>query len=37
MLRAAGCVFAEDEAAVLTAQATDESDLALMLARRGRG
>lgn len=37
MLRAAGCVFAEEEAAVLLAQATDESDLALMVARRAAG
>ena len=37
VLRAAGCVFAEEEAAVLLAQATDEADLALMLARRVAG
>jgi release factor glutamine methyltransferase len=33
-LRAAGCVFAEEEALLLQAEARDPSDLALMLARR---
>lgn len=33
-LRAAGCVYAEEEAALLEAQAPDPDELALMLARR---
>ena len=36
-LRAAGCVFAEDEAALLTAEAEDASQLAAMVARRAQG
>jgi release factor glutamine methyltransferase len=36
-LRAAGCVFAEDEARVLRAAAADEADLARMLAERVSG
>jgi release factor glutamine methyltransferase len=36
-LRAAGCVFAEDEAAVLRAEARTRGHLELMLARRLRG
>lgn len=36
-LRAAGCVFAEDEAAVLTAAATDAADLERMTAARVAG
>jgi release factor glutamine methyltransferase len=36
-LRAAGCVFAEDEAAVLGAAATDEAALAAMVRRRASG
>jgi release factor glutamine methyltransferase len=36
-LRAAGCVFAEDEAALLQAQARDEAELASMLAARTSG
>ena len=36
-LRAAGCVFAEDEAAVLLATAASDDDLAAMLARRVAG
>jgi release factor glutamine methyltransferase len=36
-LRAAGCVFAEDEAALLEAEATDAADLAQMLSRRVGG
>jgi release factor glutamine methyltransferase len=36
-LRAAGCVFAEDEAAVLTAEATDEAHLEQMVQRRVDG
>lgn len=36
-LRAAGCVFAEDEAAVLTAAAATPDQLASMLARRVAG
>ena len=33
-LRAAGCVFAEDEAALLIAAAATPADLALMVERR---
>jgi release factor glutamine methyltransferase len=36
-LRAAGCVFAEDEAAVLIEAAPDETALATMIRRRARG
>jgi release factor glutamine methyltransferase len=36
-LRAAGCVFAEDEAAVLAAAATGEAALAAMVERRAAG
>jgi release factor glutamine methyltransferase len=36
-LRAAGCVFAEDEAALLQAQSRDEAELASMLAARTSG
>jgi release factor glutamine methyltransferase len=36
-LRAAGCVFAEDEAALLTAEARDAEDLRAMVRRRIRG
>ena len=36
-LRAAGCVFAEDEAAMLRAAANDEADLEHMAARRIAG
>ncbi|GAA4701639.1 putative protein N(5)-glutamine methyltransferase [Nocardioides conyzicola] len=36
-LRAAGCVFAEDEARVLTEAARDDASLAWMLARRVAG
>lgn len=36
-LRAAGCVFAEDEADVLTDAAADDAELAAMLARRVAG
>jgi release factor glutamine methyltransferase len=36
-LRAAGCVFAEDEAAVLQAAATDDAALTAMVARRALG
>ena len=36
-LRAAGCVFAEDEAALLLAEAADASQLAAMVARRAAG
>jgi release factor glutamine methyltransferase len=36
-LRAAGCVFAEDEAAVLTAVATTPAQLELLVARRVSG
>jgi release factor glutamine methyltransferase len=36
-LRAAGCVFAEEEAALLETAAGEGGDLALMLARRVRG
>jgi len=36
-LRAAGCVFAEEEAAVLTAEARTRGHLELMLARRAAG
>ncbi|MFJ6798281.1 putative protein N(5)-glutamine methyltransferase [Streptomyces sp. NPDC091268] len=36
-LRAAGCVFAEEEADLLTAAARDEEHLAQLLARRVRG
>ena len=36
-LRAAGCVFAEDEAALLRAQAADPDALAALLARRVAG
>ncbi len=36
-LRAAGCVFAEDEAAVLIEAASDETELGAMLARRESG
>ena len=36
-LRAAGCVFAEDEAAVLSATAADETALAALVARRALG
>lgn len=36
-LRAAGCVFAEDEAALLTAEATDAAHLEQMVARRVGG
>ena len=36
-LRAAGCVFAEDEAALLQQQARDEAELASMLAERRSG
>ena len=36
-LREAGCVFAEDEAALLSAEAADASQLAAMVARRAGG
>ena len=36
-LRAAGCVFAEDEAALLTAEAVDEEHLGAMVAERVGG
>ena len=36
-LRAAGCVFAEDEAALLVAAAVDDGDLAALVARRVAG
>ncbi len=36
-LRAAGCVWAEDEAALLDAAATDPADLAALVARRVAG
>jgi release factor glutamine methyltransferase len=36
-LRAAGCVFAEDEAAVLSAAAPDEETLAALVGRRALG
>jgi release factor glutamine methyltransferase len=36
-LRAAGCVYAEDEAALLQAEARDEAELASMLAARTSG
>ena len=36
-LRAAGCVFAEDEAAVLSASATDEAVLSALVDRRAQG
>ncbi len=36
-LRSAGCVFAEDEARVLTEAARDDAELAAMLARRVAG
>lgn len=36
-LRAAGCVFAEDEAAVLREAASDDAELEAMLARREAG
>jgi release factor glutamine methyltransferase len=36
-LRAAGCVFAEEEAALLEAEAREGGDLSLMLARRVAG
>ena len=36
-LRAAGCVFAEDEAALLGAEAEDASQLAALVARRAQG
>lgn len=36
-LRAAGCVFAEDEAALLVAEADDDAGLAAMTARRAAG
>ena len=36
-LRTAGCVFAEDEAALLGAEAEDASQLAAMVARRAQG
>jgi release factor glutamine methyltransferase len=36
-LRAAGCVFAQDEAALLVADAEDASQLAAMVARRAQG
>ncbi|TCP50930.1 release factor glutamine methyltransferase [Tamaricihabitans halophyticus] len=36
-LRAAGCVFAEDEARLLTETATDSRELASMIARRESG
>ena len=36
-LRAAGCVFAEDEAAVLSAASTDETKLAELVGRRAAG
>src|SRR3954470_23257516 len=34
-LRAAGCVFAEEEAALLLREAPDDAALAAMVARRG--
>jgi release factor glutamine methyltransferase len=37
LLRAAGCVFAEDEAAVLTEAAADAGELAAMVRRRAGG
>ncbi|MCW2761177.1 MAG: hemK [Marmoricola sp.] len=37
MLRAAGCVFAEDEAALLEAESRERGNLALMIARRVAG
>jgi release factor glutamine methyltransferase len=36
-LRAAGCVFAEDEAAVLSSAAVDEATLAALVRRRAHG
>ena len=36
-MRAAGCVFAEDEAALLAAEASTEDELRTMLARRVEG
>ncbi|SNY35446.1 putative protein N(5)-glutamine methyltransferase [Paractinoplanes atraurantiacus] len=36
-LRAAGCVFAEDEAGILSAAAADDARLAVMVARRAQG
>jgi release factor glutamine methyltransferase len=36
-LRAAGCVFAEDEAAVLSSAVTDETELAALVDRRALG
>jgi release factor glutamine methyltransferase len=36
-LRAAGCVFADEEAALLQTEATDQADLRQMLARRVAG
>ena len=36
-LRVAGCVFAEDEAALLSAEAEEASQLAAMVARRAEG
>jgi len=36
-LRAAGCVFAEEEAALLLAAAVDDADLARLVARRAAG
>ncbi len=36
-LREAGCVFAEEEAAILFAAAADQTDLAVMVARRVAG
>jgi release factor glutamine methyltransferase len=36
-LRAAGCVFAEDEAAILTAAARDDATLARLVRRRAAG
>ena len=36
-LRAAGCVFAEDEAALLVAAATDDDELGALVARRVAG
>jgi release factor glutamine methyltransferase len=36
-LRAAGCVFAEDELAVLSAAAADEDELATLVGRRTKG
>src|SRR6185437_7440318 len=36
-LRAAGCVFAEDEARLLTAAASDPAELAVLVGRRAAG